>query len=240
MKLQEARNRIEEVFAQSFKRDSFVRLMKDIFQEQMEEKNKIITGNYIKDKFKPYVRKYEQVAKYYDGENTIDILIVELHKGNSVERARHSQRNFIAEYLKNKDYREAALAAFYSEDLADWRFSLITLQYSLHDKKDQLSSAKRYSFLVGENERSHTAQRQRTYFDNQLNNIDEIRNKIEQILVSSIPYDAQMKTYYKLRFETCWDYADDEIFAGESGVQNHEIAMRNRFIRNVVEKIRNS
>jgi hypothetical protein len=79
-----------------------------------------------------------------------------------------------------------------------------------------------------------------TYFDNQLSNIDEIRNKIDSIFQSSIPSEFQLKAYYKVRFETCWDYSDDEIFAGDSGVQNHEITMRNRFIKNVVEKIRNS
>lgn len=80
----------------------------------------------------------------------------------------------------------------------------------------------------------------RTYFDDQLSNIDEIRNKIDSIFQPSISSEFQLTAYYKVRFETCWDYSDDEIFAGDSGVHNHEIAMRNRFIKNVAGKIRNS
>ena len=80
----------------------------------------------------------------------------------------------------------------------------------------------------------------RTYFDDQLNNIDVIRNKVENIFLSSIPSEYQLKAYYKVRFETCWDYSDDDIFAGDSGVLNHERSKRNRFIKNVVEKIKNS
>ena len=80
----------------------------------------------------------------------------------------------------------------------------------------------------------------RTYFDDQLNSINDIRNKVENIFLTSIPSEFQSKAYYKIRFETCWDYSDDDIFAGDSCVQNHETAMRNRFIKNVVEKIRNS
>ena len=42
------------------------------------------------------------------------------------------------------------------------------------------------------------------------------------------------------RLRQKYSYSDDEIFAGDSGVHNHEIAMRNRFIKNVAGKIRNS
>ncbi|GAH17514.1 unnamed protein product [marine sediment metagenome] len=77
------------------------------------------------------------------------------------------QRNFIAWYLRG-DYdgemKDASLAAFVSPDEEDWRFSLIKMDYSLgEDKKgrvkisEEFTPAKRWSFLVGSNEKSHTA-----------------------------------------------------------------------------------
>ncbi len=88
-------------------------------------------------------------------------MAVELLRGQSIERARTSQRNFIAQYLKNKNHREGALVAFYSEGSDDWRFSFIKMEYSLEKRKDELTPAKRYSFLV-EKGKSHTAQNQLT------------------------------------------------------------------------------
>lgn len=79
----------------------------------------------------------------------------------------------------------------------------------------------------------------RTYFDDQLGKINELRGKIDNIFLSCIPAEFQLKAYYKARFETCWDYSDEEIFAGDSSVLNHEREVRDRFIKNVVEKIRN-
>ncbi len=80
----------------------------------------------------------------------------------------------------------------------------------------------------------------RTYFDDILNDVHQIRTKIEDKLVSTIPINFQEKAYYKTRFNTCWEYSDDAIFGGDSGVLKHERPKRDRFIKNVVEKIRNS
>ncbi|MHB1377167.1 MAG: Eco57I restriction-modification methylase domain-containing protein [Candidatus Humimicrobiaceae bacterium] len=80
------------------------------------------------------------------------------------------QRNFIAWYLKggcDGEMKDAALAAFVAIDEKDWRFSLIKMDYSLGEGKrgrvkisEEFTPAKRWSFLVGLNERSHTAQSQ--------------------------------------------------------------------------------
>ena len=104
------------------------------------------------------------------GESKLDVLVIRLDKEASIERARTMQRNFIAWYLRggcDSEQKESALAAFVSPDENDWRFSLIKMDYSLvEDKKgvgkiiEQFTPAKRWSFLVGSNEKSHTAQSQ--------------------------------------------------------------------------------
>ena len=73
------------------------------------------------------------------------------------------QRNFVAWYLQ-RDLKDAALVAFVSKDPKDWRFSLIKMDYRYDEQKNKIreefTPAKRWSFLVGANEKSHTAQRQ--------------------------------------------------------------------------------
>ena len=58
--------------------------------------------------------------------------------------------------------KDAALVAFESKDPADWRFSFIKMEYRYDEQenkiKEEFTPAKRWSFLVGANETSHTAQ----------------------------------------------------------------------------------
>jgi hypothetical protein len=90
-------------------------------------------------------------------------------------------RNFVARYLKDRGEKNAALVAFVSpdEDLpakalaqaGDWRFSLVKMDYRFEDLpaqaggksgkvkvREEFTPARRWSFLVGKNEKSHTAQ----------------------------------------------------------------------------------
>ncbi|WP_211209633.1 Eco57I restriction-modification methylase domain-containing protein [Thermodesulfobacterium thermophilum] len=73
------------------------------------------------------------------------------------------QRNFIAWYLKGSrggKLKDAALVAFVSPTSEDWRFSLVKMDYRFEEKKvkEEFTPARRWSFLVGKNEKSHTAQ----------------------------------------------------------------------------------
>lgn len=92
----------------------------------------------------------------------LDVLTVELKGGSKVERARSLQRNLIGKYLKT-NLNDAALVAFYSTDNPDWRLSFVKMEYKITDrgtKVDIGTPPKRYSFLVGKTEPSHTAQKQ--------------------------------------------------------------------------------
>ena len=80
------------------------------------------------------------------------------------------QRNFIAWYLNGSrggEMKDAALVAFVSPDENDWRFSLVKMDYRFEEGKngqmkvkEEFTPARRWSFLVGNNENSHTAQNQ--------------------------------------------------------------------------------
>lgn len=57
------------------------------------------------------------------------MLVVQLRKKIALERARTMQRNFVSYYLKKRGEKDAAMVAFYTEGLEDWRFSYVRMDY---------------------------------------------------------------------------------------------------------------
>ena len=157
MKLYEAKNIIQEVFESSFDKEKYAYFVKN-FLKNLEEKpfgsGGAYKGNHIPRAFQSVIRKMERIGKFEDEEgNRIDVLIVELKREHSIEYARTAQRNFIRWYLngsRGNEFKDAALVAFYTQKSPEWRFSFIKMQYSLTKGKDELTPAKRSSFLVGE------------------------------------------------------------------------------------------
>lgn len=164
----QARSLIRETFTQSFDKARFRHFTRNLLNHVDESKAQTWNKTYIKDAFKPRVNRFERLATYTDpvGQK-IDILIIHLERESSLERARTSLRNFVADYLDQRGHKEAALVAFVSPDEADWRFSFVKMEYEtvaddagIITVSENLTPARRYSFLVGANEHSHTAQRQ--------------------------------------------------------------------------------
>lgn len=163
-----ARSLIRETFTQRFEKTRYLHFVRNLLNQINESKAQTWNKTYVKDAFKPGINSFERVGTYTDpaGEQ-IDILIVHLEKESSLERARTFLRNFVAHYLVTRGQKEAALAAFVSPGEADWRFSLVKMEYATEQSEsgtvkvsESLTPARRYSFLVGENEDSHTAQSQ--------------------------------------------------------------------------------
>ena len=167
MNKEQARHLIKETFEKSFDRGRFITFIKNLLNEY-EPSGFSQQGYNIKDSFKQYISKYERIGKFQDEEKSIDILIVHLKKETSLEQARTMQRNFVSWYLnggRGGVLRDAALVAYVSSDSDDWRFSLVKMDYRFESTKngkikikEEFTPALRWSFLVGENEKSHTAQ----------------------------------------------------------------------------------
>lgn len=158
----EAKNLIVNTFEKSFNEAQFTYFIKNLINNLDETKRKEYRGQYVPDSFNDAVKHYKRIGQYKDSKNNvIDVLVVNLNRGTSLERARSLQRNFIARYLKQRTH-DAALVAYYTDGSNDWRFSLVKMDINLNDKKIEtdFSPARRYSFLVGTNEGSHTAQNQ--------------------------------------------------------------------------------
>ncbi|MDD3713177.1 MAG: hypothetical protein PHZ28_06770, partial [Candidatus Izemoplasmatales bacterium] len=160
---------IKDTFENSFDKGRFINLSKNLVKYLDTSKNFTYQGNIIPDAYEQSIQTLERVGKYEDADdNKIDILVVRLKKEQSLERARTMQRNFVAWYLNGSrggELKDAALVAFVSPESLDWRFSLVRMDYNIAQSpsgkvkiEKELTPARRYSFLVGEHESSHTAQ----------------------------------------------------------------------------------
>jgi hypothetical protein len=170
---------ISETFNNSYKEEQFRSFIDALLYGADFKKAQQISP--LPSDFKDFIRSAKRICKYEYDENgiskTIDVLAIKLKRHSSVERARAAQRNFVARYLNGSRnvQKDAALVAFLYEDekgsiSPDWRFSFVQMTYKTEfvqtetgikiNSKTELTPAKRFSFLVGENEHTHTAQQQ--------------------------------------------------------------------------------
>lgn len=161
-------NLIVNTFESSFDKGKFATFTKNLLKTYDDTRAFSRSGAYVKDAFKHIVSHYDRLGVYTDPDGKrIDILVVYLQRTNSLYNARTAQRNFLRWYIKdgnNASDKDAVLAAIVSPDKDDWRFSLVKMELGLGltisgsiSAIEELTPAKRYSFIVGANEHSHTA-----------------------------------------------------------------------------------
>ncbi len=166
MNREQAKSLVIETFENPFDEEKFIKfianLLKTYDRSKALEPRSGIQG--ITERYLDFISSWKRIGRYEDEDGRkIDILIVYLKKETSLYRARTAQRNFVAEYLQGKlgtdSKKYAALVAFVSSP-EDWRFSLVKMDYKFVGGrvKEEFTPAKRFSFLVGKNEKSHTAQ----------------------------------------------------------------------------------
>ena len=170
--------------------------------------------------FSAYISKYFMIGDFTDPDgNSVGIFSVELYRGESVERARTAQRNFVKSLLENGSYA-AALVAFYSSDNDKWRFSFVRMDYEFAKGKikENLTPARRYSYLVGKGEPCHTAMdRLLPIFmdDSKLPTIDEIEEAFSVEKVTKDFFEAYKEKYLQLA-----DYLEkNEDFTREAKIK---------------------
>ena len=163
---------VEQTFPQPFEKEQFHQFVTELLHhlDDSPERSKPWAGQFIKKAYQDYVSQYERLGTYTDPEGRkLDVLVIHLKKDTTLERGRTRLRNFAADYLStgHGNDKDAVLAAYVSPQEDDWRFSFVKLEYALEQdeagmvkERKELTPARRYSFLVGANERSHTAQKQ--------------------------------------------------------------------------------
>ncbi len=204
------------ILTKRFEENNYIDFVKDLLNlSQFDISNNIDERKDIPNQYRGNIDYYKYIAKYNDGLNTIGILIVKLSNSTSTN-ARTSQRNFIATILSKYDL-DASLVAFYSETETNWRLSFVKKEVNFTDKgfKIELTPAKRYSYLVGENESVHTAQE----FLLKLLKINDRKIKLEDI---EQVFDVEKVTKkffeeYKEKYLQLKEYLDkNEDFLTES------------------------
>src|SRR5688572_26275600 len=205
---------VTKTFEEPFDKNQFHRFVKELLNHlnDSEERRLQQAGSRIKEAFRDKIRSFQRIGTYADPKGRkIDVLIINLQKESTLERARTFQRNFVADYLATGHGRDkdAVLAAFVSPTEEDWRFSFIKLEYLLEEtetgrvkERRELTPARRLSFLVGKNEESHTAQAQ---FLNLLQNdlsdpsLEEIEEAFQIEKVTKEFFRRYRELYNKLR-----------------------------------------
>lgn len=145
-----------ELLKHSFDESKFIDFIIDLLNLDSSNINLDSSEKNVSAKqYKDDIKKYKYIARYNDGYNNIGIFIVNLKS----TKARNLQRNFVASLLKMYDL-DASIVAFYSDNDTSWRLSFVKKELSFTENgiKESLTSAKRYSYLVGEHESIHTAQ----------------------------------------------------------------------------------
>jgi len=187
MNRDQARTLIRETFTQAFDKERFLNFAGNLLNHVDESKASAWSSQYVKDAFRDHVQRYERLGTYTSPDrDKLDVLIVHLTKASKLGRARTAIRNFVADHLKTRDEKEAALVAFVSPTEQQWRFSYVKMEYATVEKESgkvgvetRLTPARRFSYLVGEGESCHTAQTrflgllQNTDTDPVLANIEE-------------------------------------------------------------------
>lgn len=207
-----AKKLLKETLENPFDEAQFRQFVRNLVNDLDESKAFQAQGNYIKDAYKRQVRQYKRIGQYVDPDgNVIDVLVVRLQQPTSLDRARTMQRNFIAQYLQDRDQKEAALVAYTTDGSEDWRFSLVRLDYRLEQQADgsykpkkEITAARRSSFLVGKNEPNHTAQRQLVRLlenDRQNPTLDELEAAFNIESVTKEFFEQYDKLFRRVRAE---------------------------------------
>ena len=159
MSYAKAQDILKQVFNQeNFHQQSFEEFIYHLFAKNI---NIFSQAQFIDSKYQNHIANCTKISDFaVDKHNKLAVFVIKLNK--DLDRSRTIQRNFVADILKSSN-TSYALVAFVSYDNSNWRFSLVKLDYVLDEKNNVIeksSPARRFSFLVGKNEGSHTVKKQ--------------------------------------------------------------------------------
>lgn len=193
----------QEVLTNAYVNDKFIGFIKEFLNRvELIAPTKYIE---VRSNFSFYVDGYYHIGKYSSDEgDRIAVFSVCLKKGDTVERARSMQRNFVKPLIEQSNCA-GAIVAFYTKDEPEkWRLSFIRMDYEFSKGKvtEKLTPAKRYSYLVGKGEPCHTALSRLypIFFDDNKNpGIDELEDAFSVEKVTKEFFDLYCEKFHELR-----------------------------------------
>ncbi len=158
---------IIDTFSHPFDETKFLNFSKNLFVDleiDITEWNASIQSSLD---VKNNIEKYKRLGTFeYENGEKLSTFIVKLKSTNLIGNIRAIHAN-IAKFLIDKSDYDAILIAYFSDNYDDWRFSFVKQDYQrgFSDQGDiqikkQISSVRRFSYLVGKHEPNHTAQSQ--------------------------------------------------------------------------------
>ena len=201
--------KIETILRSSYDTKNYVDLIREIFP-----KVSMVSPDKFRKEFTNFSSHIEgsvHVGNYKtpDKKNII-IMAVQLKNVGYVENSRSTQRSYAKKLIENAN-ADAAFIAFYTEGEPKWRLSFVRLDYEMkiengHLKtKENLTPAKRYSYLVGENEPCHTAISRFERFiidstsDPERPTLDDLENAFSVEKVTDEFFKLYCEKYHQLR-----------------------------------------
>lgn len=199
-------DRIENILTEKYSTDNYVQLACEILDGL-----KLIAPNNPRKEytnFSSHIESSSHVGNYIDPDGKkVIVMSVELKHETYVENSRSTQRSY-AKKLIESGGADAALIAFYTLGDPRWRLSFVRLDYEMKFENGKLKAAenmtpaRRYSFLVGKDEPCHTAiDRFRMYLENYSSTptLDDLENAFSVEAVTKEFFDLYCEKYLQLR-----------------------------------------
>lgn len=193
---------LKEVFTKTFNEVKFNQFIINLLNLDMKER---ISGRPIVEKSSVYEKHIEYVkdiGKYTD-ENRKNIVASIVKLKCKPDQARTMQRNFIAKHLKDIN-ADAAIVALYSENCDIWRISFVKLDYTfdINGLTENITPAKRYSYLIEPKFKNHTVQEQLKgllFNDSKKPSVEEIENVFSVEVVTDEFFKMYRDKYLDLK-----------------------------------------
>lgn len=153
--------KVAGILTSDFSMNNYVDLTREIFSTV-----KIVAPD-------SFHKEYSNFSSHVDGsyhvglyqspdDKKIAVFAVQLQKQSFVENSRSTQRSYAKKLIENGNC-DAALIAYYTPGDPKWRLSFVRLDFEMKLENGKLKAsenitpAKRYSYLVGKDEPCHTA-----------------------------------------------------------------------------------
>lgn len=200
--------KVQQILTSEYDSDRYTDLIREIFPSV-----KIIAPNQFNKEwsnFSSHIDGSFHVGNYVDPDgNKLIIQAVQLVKQTYVENSRSTQRSY-AKKLIEAGNADAAIVAFFTPGDPKWRLSFVRLDYEIKlengklNTTENLTPAKRYSYLVGKDEPCHTAiSRFRDYLTDDPNEsqptLDDLEEAFSVEKVTNEFFNLYCEKFHQLR-----------------------------------------
>lgn len=193
---------LKEVLTKTFNEVKFNQFIINLLNLDMKER---ISGRPIVEKssvYENHIEYVKDIGKYTD-ENRKNIVASIVKLRCKPDQARTLQRNFIAKHLKDIN-ADAAIVALYSDDSDIWRISFVKLDYTfdINGLTENITPAKRYSYLIEPKLKNHTVQEQLKkllFNDSKKPSVEEIENVFSVEVVTDEFFKMYRDKYLDLK-----------------------------------------